>query len=237
MGNQTISDILERMADMEMNIIRNEEKITQAQSSVVLLTKDVEDLTDEVDGVQVDVAAVQGDVAAVQGDVAVVQGDVSAVQDDVVVVAGDVERNSADITTLATFGTWCGEQYRWATVGTITYDSITFSASNNMNIGATPLDINTGIFTVPVSGAWRVTYSMYSTVDSGDLNFCYLYRNGERLDETSHTTNSESGTVRSTGGRVVTLEASAGDKIEIRTETMRGSYYDILYCAEYIPKM
>jgi len=249
--NQTISDILERMADMEMNIIRNEEKITQAQSSVVLLTKDVEDLTDEVDGVQVDVAAVQGDVAAVQGDVAVVQadvasnqgdiaviqGDVSAVQDDVVVVAGDVERNSADITTLATFGTWCGEQYRWATVGTITYDSITFSASNNMNIGATPLDINTGIFTVPVSGAWRVTYSMYSTVDSGDLNFCYLYRNGERLDETSHTTNSESGTVRSTGGRVVTLEASAGDKIEIRTETMRGSYYDILYCAEYIPKM
>ena len=74
----------------------------------------------------------------------------SAVQNDVVAVAADVERNSADITTLATFGIWCGEQDQWTTDGTttdgtITYDSITFSASNNMNIAATPLDINTGI--------------------------------------------------------------------------------------------
>ena len=92
---------------------------------MVLLSKDVEDLTEEVDGVQVDMGAVQ---------------------DDVVAVAADVERNSADITTLGTMGHWCGEQDGpWSTVGTITYDSITYSDSNNMNIAATPLDINTGI--------------------------------------------------------------------------------------------
>ena len=123
--NQTISDILERMADMEMDIFRNEEKITQAQSSVVLLSKDVEDL-----------------------------------QDDVIVVAADVERNSADITTLATFGHWCGYHDQWSTVGTITYDYLTFSASNNMNYAATPLDINTG-----------TTQSKAGTFQRGPLNY------------------------------------------------------------------
>ena len=67
--NETISDILERMAAMEKNIIRNEEKITDNQSSVVLLTKDVEDLTEEVAGVQDGVAAVQGEGVSVAEDV------------------------------------------------------------------------------------------------------------------------------------------------------------------------
>ena len=87
--NQTISDILERMGEMERNIV--------------------------------------------------------AVQDDVIVVAADVEKHSADITTLATFGTWCGvKNIIWDAVGTITYDRITFSDSKNMNIAVPPLDINTG---------------------------------------------------------------------------------------------
>ena len=36
--NQTISDILDEMEDMKKNIMRNEEKITDNQSSVFLLT-------------------------------------------------------------------------------------------------------------------------------------------------------------------------------------------------------
>ena len=87
--NQTISDMLERMEEMEKNIMRNDEKITENQLSLFQLTRDVE--------------------------------------------------------TLATIGHWCGEQDRWNTGGTITYDTITFSASNNMNYATTPLDINTGI--------------------------------------------------------------------------------------------
>ena len=129
--NQTISDILERMEEMEKNIMRNEEKIIDNQSSVFLLTRDVDDLTDEVDGVQVAVAAVQGDVAVVQ--------------DEVIAVAKDVERNTADITTLAVMGHWCAAQHDWTTLGTINYGSLTFSASKNMNIDTTPLDITTGI--------------------------------------------------------------------------------------------
>ena len=90
---------------------------------------------------------------------------------------------------------------------------------------------------MPVSGAWRLTYSLESSVGSGEYNYCYLYLNGAQLDETKHHSYSESGEVQSTGGRVVTVEASAGDKIEIRATTMDGDYYEILYCAEYKPKM
>ena len=90
---------------------------------------------------------------------------------------------------------------------------------------------------MPVSGAWRLTYSMWSWVDSGDENYCWLYLNGQRLTETRHKTYTSSGEVQSTGGRVVTVEASAGDKIEIRADGMDDDYYEILYCAEFIPKM
>ena len=91
---------------------------------------------------------------------------------------------------------------------------------------------------MPVSGAWRLTYSTYSYVDSGDRNIAYLFINENMLeDETQHETYSESGEVFSTGGRVVTVEASARDKIEIRATRMDGYFGHILYCAEYIPKM
>ena len=89
---------------------------------------------------------------------------------------------------------------------------------------------------MPVSGAWRLSYSLESRVDSGDHNYCYLTLNGIH-PETWHHTSSGTGWVYSTGGRVVTVEASAGDKIEIRATVMDGNYFYILYCAEYIPKM
>ena len=118
--------IAERAKNRDLNQTISDilEEMEDMKNMMVLLTKDVEDLQEEVDGVQ---------------------GDVAAVQDDVVAVAEDVERNSADITRLATMGTWCATKKEWYTVGTITYDSITYSDSNNMNIAATPLDINTGI--------------------------------------------------------------------------------------------
>ena len=71
--------------------------------------------------------------------------DVTAVQDDVASVQEDVERNFADITSLGVRGHWCATSYGpWTTVGTITYDSLSYSDSN-MNIMSTPLDIKTGI--------------------------------------------------------------------------------------------
>ena len=78
---------------------------------------------------------------------------------------------------------------------------------------------------------------MNSLVNGGDRNYAYLSINGDLLYKTWHETSSDVGWVSSTGGRVVTLEASAGDKIEVTANYMQGSYNNILYCVEYIPKM
>ena len=88
-----------------------------------------------------------------------------------------------------------------------------------------------------MSGVWRVTYSMESFVESGDDNIAYLYLNGDQMNESYHQTYSESGTVISTSGRVVTMEANEGDNIELRTTSMDDTYYYIIYCADYVPKM
>ena len=79
-----------------------------------------------------------------------------------------------------------------------------------------------------------MSFSMYSNVGSGDFNKAGIHFNGNIMYETVHRTFSSSGEVQSTGGGVVTLKASAGDKIEIRTTSMEGSYYYIMFCAEYL---
>ncbi len=130
--NQTISDILEEMEDMKENIMRNEEKIIDNKSSVVLLTKDVEDLQDEVIIVAEDVESLTSSDQQQTSQIA------SLTSSD--------QQQTFQISSLATRGTWCGYQNYWNTVGTITYDSLTFSNSNNMDLNGTPLNMNTGKF-------------------------------------------------------------------------------------------
>ena len=98
-----------------------------------------------------------------------------------------------------------------------------------------------GIFTVPVSGAWRMSFSLWDWVNTGDQNYCYFHINGQALYELRHNTytysSTATGVVHSSGGRVVTVDARAGDKIEIRATVMDFRYFNIMYCAEYIPKL
>ena len=94
-----------------------------------------------------------------------------------------------------------------------------------------------GIFTVPVSGVWRLTFSMWSRVSTGDVNLAWLFINGRPVNESQQHTFSSSSTLYSTDGREVTREFSQGDNIELRTTTMDGGYTSINFCAEYVPKM
>ena len=98
--NQTISDILDEMEDMKKNIMRNEEKITDNESSVFLLTRDVEDLQEHFATVQGEVVSVTADVEKNSANITKVSGDLSVVQDEVVSVGVDVEENSALITNI-----------------------------------------------------------------------------------------------------------------------------------------
>ena len=90
---------------------------------------------------------------------------------------------------------------------------------------------------MPVSGAWKLSYSMESRLDSGEQNGCSFYINGQWREMTHYLTRSETGRVSSTGGRVLTLEVSAGDKIELRATSVTGYLIHIMYCVEYIPRM
>ena len=97
--------------------------------------------------------------------------------------------------------------------------------------------LNLGIFTVPVSGAWRVSFSLVSKVWSGYEMKAQLLLNDRGILESAHHTYSGLHPKYSTGGREVTVEASAGDTIYLKALDMGGEYTHIYFCAEYIPKM
>ena len=85
---------------------------------------------------------------------------------------------------------------------------------------------------------------MTSQVDSGDGigwvhdgNWAHLSLNGEEVPQSLHHTYTEGDMVGSTGGREVTIELNQGDNIEVRATSLDGMYLDIIFCAEYIPKM
>ena len=164
--NQTLSDILERMADMERDIIRNGEKITINQASMVLLTKDVEELNEEVSGVQDDVITVAEDVNNLKA---------SDEQQET-----RIEDNIKILDSLKTRGTWCGYQNGWDTVGTITYDRLTFSDTNINNGTPTPLDILTGnecYYAYP-SHSYFCTKTLKTDTFQGSL-LCHYLEYGE----------------------------------------------------------
>ena len=143
--NQTISDILERMADMEMDIFRNEEKITQAQSSVVLLSKDVEDLQDDVVENSALITNVFEDVVSLTSSDQQHTLQIESLNSSYQKQAIEIESLSSQIDSLGARGHWCGYQYSWDTAySIINYDKLTLSDSN-MNITGTPLDTKTGI--------------------------------------------------------------------------------------------
>ena len=94
-----------------------------------------------------------------------------------------------------------------------------------------------GIFTVPVSGVWRMTFSMTSFVRFGEGNLAILHLNGNKVEGSQYYTYCDAKEVDSTGGRQVLMEFKQGDNIDIRTTRMDYKYHNINFCAEYVPKM
>ena len=79
---------------------------------------------------------------------------------------------------------------------------------------------------------------MQSVITSGDnYNFAWFLINGNPVLESNHATSINDGYMQSTSGRVVTREASAEAEIAVSSPRMDGSYANIIYCAEFIPKM
>ena len=93
-----------------------------------------------------------------------------------------------------------------------------------------------GIFTVPVSGTWRVRFNVQSMMNSNEEKLLWVYLNSEAVSESLHKSyNSNAGQVTYTGGREIVLDASEGDTISLRTTTMQGIFWEISMCLEYQP--
>ena len=157
--NETIDNILEEMADMKEYIVRNEEKITQVQSSVALMSHDLDKVEDTVERNSAQITSVFEDVVSLTDDVVSLtisdqqQGfQIEALTEDVKSLNSTydkqvimIEDNIQRLDTLSTRGRWCGYQDGWSADNSIiTYDSYFFT-DTNMNVSVTPLDITTGI--------------------------------------------------------------------------------------------
>jgi len=131
-------------------------------------------------------------------------------------------------------GVWCGYKGQWNTGNAkIPYDKLLHSSTNIENPGI-GLDTLSGVFTVPVTGVWRVSFSLHSNVDTGQYNDVYIYHNQQKIQETWHLTHSEYYKVISTGGRELITRAEQGDTFHLGTETIDDGIYFITTCFEFV---
>ena len=150
--NETIDNILEEMADMKEYIVRNEEEITQVQSSVALMSHDLDGVEDTVERNSVQITNVYEDVVSLTISDQQQGFQIEALTEDVKSLNSTdeqqgimIEDNIQRLDTLSTRGRWCGYQDVWGTDHSIiTYDRYFFT-DTNMDVSVTPLDITTGI--------------------------------------------------------------------------------------------
>ena len=93
------------------------------------------------------------------------------------------------------------------------------------------------MFTAPRAGVYLITFSYRGTNDPGERTYVFIYKNGNKLNETVHFTNYSSdgyGEVQSTGGRAVYQRLEAGDTLTLQTETVSGDMYRVMFCVQFI---
>ena len=85
-----------------------------------------------------------------------------------------------------------------------------------------------------MTGVWRVSFSLWSSVNTEQWNQVYIYHNQKPIVETAHYTYSKSNGVTSTGGRELVTRAERGDTFHLGTDRIDGHFYNIIACIEFI---
>ena len=91
-----------------------------------------------------------------------------------------------------------------------------------------------GVFTVPVTGVWRVSFSLWSQLNTDQWNSVFIYHNQEKIRETEHNTYSKRYKAASTGGRELITRAERGDTFHLHAVTMKGNFYKLITCFEFV---
>lgn len=90
-----------------------------------------------------------------------------------------------------------------------------------------------GVWRSGVSGLYSINYSMYNSLDPGEWNHIFLYRNGLKMVESEHESGHSRdgrGYVYDMGGRTMVLKLSQGDTLELQSLTHTGRSFDITFC-------
>ena len=85
-----------------------------------------------------------------------------------------------------------------------------------------------------MTGVWRVSFSLVSGVNTGQVNSVYIYHNQQMIPDTEHRTYSEHHWVRSTGGRELFTRAERGDTFHLETWIMTNEFLHIITCFEFV---
>merc|ERR1712179_188946 len=112
-----------------------------------------------------------------------------------------------------------------------------FHTNTNVNTSGTVLNTGTGVFTTPLDGTWSISYNLYSLPNAGDANDMFLYKNGQTITESHHSTGHYAGYgwMWFTGGRNLFLSLVVGDTVELRLQGHAGdAARDIMICFEFV---
>merc|ERR1712025_548351 len=109
---------------------------------------------------------------------------------------------------------YCGYQSAMTSDGTVTYDSLLYSRSNQPTGG---LSINTGKFTAPYPGSYEVNWSVRGRdTDNDGSSRIHLHKNGEVIPESYHKPVQivkTPGTVYAHDSKTLILHLDLGDSI------------------------
>jgi len=167
----------------------------------------------------------------------------STFQKDLITMNRTVVENDANMKVLrdAPESFACGYQDSWnATHSTITYDSIFYERSNQPTGG---LDIGSGVFTAPYPGTYTVTWTLNSNNGNGVLFSAqlYLYRNGDRVDESYHNIKLEpyygvslSGNRADKGGVTLIMYLDMGEEISLHYTGGDAHVLNVMFCVQMV---
>lgn len=113
----------------------------------------------------------------------------------------------------------------------VPYSSPIFYSYSNQETGG--LEPSTGIFTAPVSGTFRVTYSNVAQTDPGKHDVeIYIQKNGASIPESYQYSRytGPSGGVRSGGGLSMLLHLDLGETVALYCDDCSAMVSKILFC-------
>ena len=90
------------------------------------------------------------------------------------------------------------------------------------------------MFTVPLTGVWRISFSLISQVGTRQENNVFIYKNQQRIGETQLGTYSEYKEVWFTAGRELITRAERGETFLLGTGRMWRSFWRINTCFEFV---